>query len=117
MQTVHPVSEAARQEEMALRALLAERVHAPYGLFFLAGEGKRMPNGMEELSGYVIDARARVFSFWMKWDRQSEAPCLARWRQTPIEDRWRRSPQYHPARAEAGLPPDMPTDLRPNLHT
>jgi hypothetical protein len=113
MQTAQPLSKAARQEEMALRALLAERVRAPYGLFFLAGEGRCMPNGMEELSGYAIDASARVFSFWVKWDQQSGAPCLARWRQTPIEGRWRRSPQYHHARAEAGLPPDMPTESLP----
>ena len=52
-----------RKPEDDLHRLIRDEGLRRYGLFFVTGEGKRLPDGWEDASGYVIDDRGRVFSF------------------------------------------------------
>lgn len=74
--------------------------HAP---FFVAGEGRTMPNGLEEASGYVIDARGRVFSFWTTWDAERGEPAFRYWDEVQPESDWLEDEDYRDALDQVGL--------------
>lgn len=75
-----------------------------YAFFFLTGEGQPLPSGGEETSGFLIDDRGRVFSFWLGWDPLQGQPALTEWRQVQPQVRWKRSAEYRRARQQVGLP-------------
>jgi hypothetical protein len=74
-----------------------------YGTFFVTGEGKRLPDGSENGSGYVIDEQGRVFSFWLDWDHERQETVFTEWAEVHSESNWPESAEYQEARAAAGL--------------
>lgn len=106
-----PVRPRPRQHQI-LHQLIQEQglAEGEYTLFFVTGEGRYLPisapgNEVEELSGYVIDQRGQVFSFWLGWDAQTNAPALTEWEAVAPESHWRRSAEFRRARERVGLPP------------
>jgi hypothetical protein len=87
----------------ALARLLAERGIERYGLFWLCGEGTFLPDGTEDLSGFVVDERGRVFFFWTGWDAKQGDVVFETWRQDEPGPDWTESDEYRRARAAAGL--------------
>jgi hypothetical protein len=83
--------------------LLAERVGARFGLFFVTGEGALLPDGSEETTGYLVDAAGRVFRFALGWDRRRNALVIDEWQQVEPPASWHDSDEYREALAEAGL--------------
>jgi hypothetical protein len=86
------------RERAALDHLIEERVQHRYELFFVTGEGKALPDDLEETSGYVLDETGRVFSFWVDWDESRSAPTLTEWEQVEAEPHWTKDPEYRRAR-------------------
>jgi len=44
----------------------------PYGLFWVTGEGRYVPetgdsDRIEQISGYVVNSTGAVFAFWLGW--------------------------------------------------
>ncbi|MBI3966866.1 MAG: hypothetical protein HY329_14635 [Chloroflexi bacterium] len=99
----------------ALRNVLAELVRRQaalepedYATFFVSGEGRELPTSIlgpaiEESSGYLIDSRGRVYSFWIGWDADLGQPTLTRWQEVTPEDHWSRVGEYRRARELMGL--------------
>jgi hypothetical protein len=102
----HRAAPPGSQQENVLRVLLDQQRLGRYAPFFVTGEGGFLPNGLEETSGYVIDERGRVFSFWLGWDHDHGVPALTEWEQEEPEPHWSRSREYREARAAVGLKPD-----------
>ena len=46
-----------------IEQLVRQRGLRRFGLFFVTGEGKELPNGDEDQSGFAIDASGQVYSF------------------------------------------------------
>lgn len=69
-----------------LHRLIREHGLDQYGTFFVSGEGKLLPDGSENGSGYVIDAGGRVFWFWLDWDLDRQALALTQWEQVSGEE-------------------------------
>ena len=90
---------------LALRRALEEHL-APgsYATFFVTGEGRELPGGGEDASGYVIDTTGRVFSFWLGWDPRQRRAALTEWEQVEPEADWAAEPEYRRAREKLGLP-------------
>lgn len=86
-----------------LEHLAREQGLTRFGFFFVTAEGRYLPNGAEEKSGYVVDDRGRAFAFWTGWDEAAESIQFAEWEQVEIEDAWNESSEYRRARAAAGL--------------
>jgi hypothetical protein len=87
----------------ALTRLLRERGVDRYGLFLVSGEGRKLPDGGEATSGYVIDEAGRVYFFWMAWDTAVNRISLTRWQQVEPDPDWLEEPEYRLAREAAGL--------------
>ncbi len=86
-----------------LRRLVMDQGIATFVPFLVTGEGNFLPNGVEESSGYVLDATGRVFRFWLAWDAEREAPVLSVWRPVESSARWETHPEYVRARETLGL--------------
>jgi hypothetical protein len=76
-----------------------------FGLFFVTGEGDELPNGDEEHSGFVIDDRGQIHSFWTGWDESRHEVTFTEWELVDEEKEWRGVGEYERARAKAGLAP------------
>jgi len=89
------------------RALLDALVHArgleSWAYFFVTGEGRFFPNGVEESSGNVITPGGQVYTFWTGWDVGQAAVTFRIWREEQPEPRWMRSSEYRRARERVGL--------------
>jgi hypothetical protein len=92
------------EELIAERGLQADQ----YALFFVTGEGSYLPTGapdsIEESSGYVLDRRGRVHSFWLAWDAVQRRPALTAWEEVEPEASWETVREYRDARRRLGLP-------------
>ncbi len=66
-------------------------------------EGRFLPNGVDETSGYVLDDRGRVFFCWTGWDEETGRPIVTIWRRAEDETDWSADPAYQRARAQLGL--------------
>jgi hypothetical protein len=74
-----------------------------YGLFGVTTEGKPLPDGSESASGFVVDDRGRVFSFWLGWDERQQRLAFTRWAEVRPEPDWEEDEEYRQARRAAGL--------------
>jgi hypothetical protein len=74
-----------------------------YGLFCVTQEGRRLPDGSEDASGYVLDESGRTFYFWLGWAPQHHSLAFTEWEQVEPDPAWPDSSEYQPARVEAGL--------------
>ena len=86
-----------------LRRLVMGRGIDTFVPFLVTGEGTFLPDGVEESSGYVLDATGRVFRFWLAWDAERQAPALSVWRPVESSSRWEKHPEYVRARETLGL--------------
>lgn len=92
--------------ESVLHRLIRERGLERFELFFVTGEGRGLPGGLEETSGCVVDAEGRVFSFWMGWDPEQHRLALTEWEAEDPDPRWDRIAEYRRARQALGLGTD-----------
>lgn len=74
----------ASAERRAITRLLRERGIGRHALFLTQREGTVLPNGLEVLSGFVLEPSGRVHGFWLAWDERRQAPTLAPF--YPVED-------------------------------
>lgn len=82
-----------------LHSLFAEKGIDQYGVYFNTGEGNFGPDGVEEMSGNVISADGRIFSYWTKWDREHWV--LDEW--VSVDAVKGTDEEYERARRDAGL--------------
>src|SRR5207253_10249031 len=71
-----------------------------YALFFVTREGiswplaGASPKKFEETSGYIVDRRGHVFTFWLGWDPDRSAPKMTEWEEVAPEPTWVDEPEY-----------------------
>ena len=100
---IHPRSQRITPEGQLLDTLVKARGLGKHAFFFVTGEDECLPNGIESTSGFVIDERGRVFSFWTGWDSEREEPTFTEWEQVEPEPGWLQSAEYRQARQQVGL--------------
>jgi hypothetical protein len=85
--------------------LIRERGLRRYGLFLVSGEGRILPDGSENASGYVVDQDGRVFFFALDWDAGLRRVSFTQWEQVDAaaEADWDDDPEFQQARKAAGL--------------
>ena len=88
-----------------LRRLVREKGLRRFAFFFVTGEGRKLPNGLEVTSGTVIDRTGAVYSFWTAWDDARNEPTLTRWRQIQPDHDWLEDDEYREALDAVGLTP------------
>jgi hypothetical protein len=87
------------RERRLIARLLKERGIGRHALFLTQREGIELPNGLEAVSGFALDAGGRVYGFWLAWDDERHAHTLAPF--YPVEHPERafaRDEEYHAAR-------------------
>jgi hypothetical protein len=94
----------ARQEDV-IAALIRGKGLKRFQPFFVTGEGRELPSGIEEVSGLVLDVSGVVYSFWIKWDDETRQEKFSEWEPIELEPRLFNHPEYRRARAMLGLPP------------
>ena len=67
----------ASAERRAITRLLRQRGIGRHALFLTQREGSVLPNGLEALSGFVLEPSGRVHGLWLAWDEARQAPTLA----------------------------------------
>lgn len=92
------------RQAAALERLFAARGLGRHGTFWEVGEGTFLPDGTEDLSGFVVDDRGRVFFFWTGWDVGRGDVTFETWKPVKPESDWERNAEYRHARTAAGLP-------------
>ena len=86
-----------------IERLVRERGLQRFGLFLVVGEGKALPNGDEDQSGFVIDESGQVYAFWTDWDVARQAVELSEWEPVDDDPVWHDVAEYQRARRQAGL--------------
>lgn len=105
--TAQPASQGGRptDAQRAITRLLRERGIGQHALFLTQQEGTVLPNGLEAVSGFVLEPSGRVHGFWLAWNEQRQAPTLAPF--YLVEDAttaFAEDAEYHAARRELRLP-------------
>ena len=100
----HDAKPDAAHGELLCRLVEAKGLRQ-YAFFFVIGEGRQLPNGLEVTSGTVIDRSGKVYSFWTTWDDERGEPALTRWREIPVEPDWLEESEYREALQAVGLMP------------
>lgn len=90
--------------QATLHRLIRDRGLERYGLFFGTVEGKRLPDGSENASGYVVDDRGRVYFYWLDWDDRHNEAAFTDWEEVRPEPDWSGEPEYRRACEAANLP-------------
>lgn len=102
------VTQYWRERVERRRALVDQLIHekgiARYGLFGVTTEGKRLPDGSESSSGFVVDSSGSVHAFWLDWDSRRERAVFVRWYDVRPDEDWGSDEEYLEARQAAGLP-------------
>ena len=86
-----------------LDALVRERGLKRWAYFFVTGEGRMFPNGVEESSGNVVTPDGRVYAFWTGWDARRRSMIFRVWEEDQPDPCWMRSSEYRRARERVGL--------------
>lgn len=86
-----------------LDRLLRARGLDRYVTFWETPEGREMPNGEEEESGYVLASDGRVFFWWTGWDPAQNRPTLKSWEEANPDSSWAESDEYVRARERLGV--------------
>ena len=100
--TIHHGAKPDTTYEDMLRRLVEARGLRTFAFFFLTGEGRLLPNGMEVTSGTVVDHTGAVYSFWTAWDDERNEPTLTRWRAIRPHRDWLEDEEYREALAAVG---------------
>lgn len=92
------------RERRAIDRLLDERGIGRHALFLTQREGTILPNGLEAVSGFVLDERGRVHGFWLAWDEARRALTLAPFYPVnDVEAEFVGDAEYQTARRALGL--------------
>jgi hypothetical protein len=92
-------------EQRAVARLLRDRGIGRHALFLTQREGAALPDGLESLSGFVLDASSRVHGFWLTWDEAAQALTLAPFYLVEnAAHAFADDAEYHAARRALGLP-------------
>jgi hypothetical protein len=100
---IHSRSNRVTREGTLFDRLVKDRGVDQGAFFFVTGEDDLLPNGIESMSGFVIDGQGRVFSFWTGWDAEHNEPTFAEWEQVKPKPAWQESAEYRQARQQVGL--------------
>jgi hypothetical protein len=92
-----------KREQQDLERLITDKGLKRYGLFLVSGEGRRLPDGSDETSGYVVNQDRRVFYFWIAWDAERRRAAFTEWEEVEPEPDWADDSEYHEALAAAGI--------------
>jgi hypothetical protein len=86
------------REQRLIDRLLAERGIGRHALFLTQREGLVLPDGLEAVSGFVLDEEGHVHGFWLGWDDQRQAYILAPFYRIEDPDRaFAEDGEYHAA--------------------
>jgi hypothetical protein len=105
MATESALTRDARQR-MTLDRLFAEAGLGQCATFFETGEGRFLPDGLEAMTGYVINATGQAYWFVLDWDPEQDAPTLADLRDVDPKPSWKHLAEYRQAREQVGLDND-----------
>ena len=95
---------SSSRERHLIERLLAARGIGRHALFLTQREGLALPDGVEAVSGFVLDERGRVHGFWLAWDeRQGDYTLEPFYRVEESERAFAEDEEYQAARAELGL--------------
>ncbi|MCC6174595.1 MAG: hypothetical protein IT305_04750 [Chloroflexi bacterium] len=98
-----PIRRGATREQAAMARLLDARGIGRHAFFLTAREGVILPDGLEALSGFVLDEDGRVFGFWLTWDEQRQSLTLAPFYEVPEPgEAFADDAEYHEARRRLG---------------
>jgi hypothetical protein len=85
--------------------LLGERGIGRHALFLIQHEGIALPDGLEVVSGFVLDQHGRVHGFWLGWDDKDQRLTLAPFYPVAEPDgEFGQDVEYRAARRALGLP-------------
>ncbi len=101
--TIHHDAQPNAAHGELLHRLVEAKGLRNFAFFFVTGEGRYLPDGLEMTSGTVIDHSGKVFSFWTAWDEEKSVPMLARWREVQADPGWLEEPEYRKALQAVGL--------------
>ena len=108
---IHSAVQTDSRPVSPIERLVRERGLRRFGLFFVTGEGENLPNGDEEQSGYVVDDRGQIYSFWTGWDASRQDVVFTEWERVAEEPEWRGVGEYERARKRAGASPTVEETL------
>ena len=91
------------QQLADLERLIEAQGVGRHAMFFHVGEGTYLPDGSEEITGYVLDTEGRAYYFALGWDLRRQTKALVTWEQVPIEPHWANVGEYRRAREVVGL--------------
>lgn len=98
------VAPRATRERQLITRLLVDRGVARHTLFLTEREGLELPDGVEAVSGFVLDDRGAVHGFWLAWDDDRGDYTLAPFYPVEAPERaFARDPEYQAARRTLGL--------------
>lgn len=100
---VHSGTRGATPAALMLEQLVEAQSLGRHAFFFVTGEDDTLPNGIEEMSGHVVDDHGRVFCFWTGWDHETDRPTFSTWEQVEPEPHWSESAEYRRACEAVGL--------------
>jgi hypothetical protein len=92
-QTTRPV----RPDVQVIEHLVRARGVGPHACFFVSGEGELLPDGMEALSGFVLDRLGRVYAFCTGWDQEHDAAAFTLWELVEPDPAWLEDSEYQRA--------------------
>jgi hypothetical protein len=101
--TDFPPRAARDVQRAALRAAIAERGLSRFAVFDTTVEGRIYPNGVDEVSGSVLNDDGRIWFFWTDWDENRQAVTLRHWEEEPMTPLLTSGREYARARRELGL--------------
>jgi hypothetical protein len=101
------ISESATERDArqrtTLERLLSEKNLGRHATFFETGEGVYLPDGLEKMTGYVIDAQGDAHWFVLDWDTERQVAALTTFRRADISTHWPSQAEYRRAREMVGL--------------
>jgi len=90
-------------QRSALREAIAAWGVGRFALFGASEEGLIYPNGVDEVSGLVLNEQGRLWSFWTGWGDERQAVRIDSWDEGPITPVLTSGHEYQRARHELGL--------------
>jgi hypothetical protein len=97
------VFERREHRRAVMDRLIREKQIDRYGLFAVTTEGKKLPDGSESASGFVITNDGQCYRWWLDWDEEKGLPKLSRWTRVDPEADWKEDEEYTAAVEAAGI--------------
>jgi len=95
---------APRETQRAgVRAAIEARGLDRFALYDTCVEGRVYPNGVDEVSGFVLNEDGRIWFFWTGWDDERQVVTIRHWDEEPITPLLTSGREYDRARRELGF--------------